>query len=182
MNSADKTIQIRPCSTGDIAVVAEIYERAVRSGVATFDIAPPDVKAMTKRHAAIEEAGYPYLVATIGGVVAGYAYVNAYRPRPAYAYTVENSVYVAENCQRRGVGLALMHRLIADSAARGYRQMIAVIGDSGNLASKRLHEALGFRIVGIEFSVGWKHGRWLDAVTMQLPIGAGDSVPPIFKP
>jgi L-amino acid N-acyltransferase YncA len=111
-------------------------------------------------------------------LVAGYAYAGAYRARAAFAATVENSVYVRDGMHGRGIGAALMRRLVDDCATRGFRQMIAVIGDSDNVASIRLHDKLGFRFAGLQTSVGWKLGRWLDTVTMQLPLGEGDSSPP----
>jgi phosphinothricin acetyltransferase len=112
-----------------------------------------------------------------GGVL-GYAYAGAYRTRPAYRFTVEDSIYLAEAARGRGIGRALLGRLIADCTARGFRQMVAVIGDQANAASIGLHAALGFQPVGSLISVGWKHGRWLDSVLMQRQLGEGDALPP----
>lgn len=126
---------------------------------------------MTRRREAVVMAGLPYLVAELEGHLAGYTYVGPYRSRPAYNYTVENSVYVAAWAQRRGVGLALLQALIPACAATGKRQMIAVIGDADNVASIALHEAAGFHHVGTLEHVGFKHGRWLDVVIIQRPLG-----------
>jgi len=158
--------------------ITAIYGDAVLYGVATFELEPPSVQEMSARRAAIVAGGYPYLVAEIGGEVVGYAYGSSYRPRPAYGGAIENSVYVREDCQGRGVGQALLQRLIDEAAARGFRQMIAVIGDSANVASIKLHERLGFVHIGTMRSVGWKHQRWLDTVLMQLPLGPGDASAP----
>ena len=125
--------------------------------------------------AAITEAGYPYVVAELDGRVAGYAYVNAYRTRPAYRFTVENSVYIAPDAQGKGIGRALLDRLIATCRDDGFRLMIAVIGDSANFASISLHRRAGFRFCGTIHSVGYKFGRWLDSVIMELPLGEGDT-------
>lgn len=168
---------VRKGAPGDIPAVTAIYRQVVLDGTATFELEPPDEREMARRREVLIASGYPYLVAEVDGEVAGYAYANAYRPRPAYGAAVENSVYVRDTLHRRGVGLALMQRLIADAEALGYRQMIAVIGDSANLASIGLHERLGFHLVGTLRSVGWKHGRWLDSVIMQRALGPGDTIP-----
>jgi len=169
---------LRDCTAADIAAIHGIYAEAVRSGTASFELTPPSVEEMTARWAALAEGGYPYLVAISDGAVAGYAYAGAYRARPAYRGTVENSVYVDEGYQGRGVGRALLAELIVRCEAAGFRQMVAVIGDSGNRGSIGLHRAMGFREVGVLRSVGWKHGRWLDTVLMQRPLGPGDTTPP----
>jgi len=169
---------LRPCEESDVPAIAAIYGDAVLHGVATFELEPPSVQEMSARRAAIVAGGYPYLVAEIGGEVVGYAYGSSYRPRPAYGSTIENSVYVREDCQGRGVGQALLRRLIEDAAARGFRQMIAVIGDSANAASIKLHERLGFAHIGTMRSVGWKHQRWLDTVMMERPLGEGATTIP----
>ena len=136
-----------------------------------------EVRAMGRR-AAVVDAGYPYILAEDAGRVLGYAYAGAYRPRRAYRYTVEDSVYVAEDAHRRGVGQKLLAELIRRCTAEGYRQMIAVIGDSGNAGSISLHRKMGFREVGVTRNIGFKFGRWLDSVTMQLALGdGGDSLP-----
>jgi L-amino acid N-acyltransferase YncA len=170
--------EIRPASEADLISITEIYEHEVRLGTATFELIPPDFAEMTRRFRAITEAGFPYLVATLDGRVVGYAYAGSYRPRPAYRFTVENSVYLRPESHRRGIGLQLLRRLIADCEARGYRQMIAVIGDSANAGSIGLHTRCGFRMIGTHPDVGLKFGRWLDTVMMQLPLGDGGTTVP----
>src|SRR6185295_13179436 len=122
--------------------------------------------------------GYPYLVAETNGAVAGYGYAGPYRTRPAYQWTVEDSVYIAPDAHRQGIGRALLERLITESVQRGFRQMIAVIGDSAHVGSIELHRALGFAMIGTLISVGFKHGRWLDSVLMQRALGPGDGTNP----
>ncbi|HLT01402.1 MAG TPA: GNAT family N-acetyltransferase [Geminicoccaceae bacterium] len=173
---------VRPCSREDIPEVREIYALEVREGTASFELEPPSVAEMTARFAAIEAAGLPYLVAEIGGRIAGYAYAGPYRPRPAYRNTVEDSVYVARWARRQGVGRALLDAVIECATARGLRQMVAVIGDSAHTASIRLHEQAGFHLVGTLENVGWKFGRWLDTVIMQRPLGDGAATPPVADP
>jgi phosphinothricin acetyltransferase len=160
-----------------MAAVTAIYRHAVLTGTATFEIEPPDVAEMTRRRAAILAGDYPYLVAEQDGALAGYAYASLYRARPAYRFTVENSVYVREDLHGRGIGRLLLDRLIDETTRRGFRQMIAVIGDSANRASIGLHEAAGFALVGTHPSVGWKFQRWLDTVMMQRRLGPGDNAP-----
>jgi L-amino acid N-acyltransferase YncA len=172
------TLEIRPATTADLPFVTRIYEHAVRHGTATFELTPPDLTEMTRRFKALTDGGFPYLVATRGGVVAGYAYAGPYRPRPAYRFTVENSVYLDPATHRRGIGLQLMQRLIDECEMLGFRQMIAVIGDSANAGSIGVHTRCGFQMIGTHPSVGLKFGRWLDTVMMQLPLGEGaTSVP-----
>lgn len=168
---------LRPCQEDDLDAITRIYGQAVRTGTASFELEPPARDEMVRRRQALLDGGYPYLVAEVAGQVLGYAYASAYRARPAYRGTVENSVYVDPAAHGRGIGRALLARLVDDCAARGYRQMVAVIGDSANRASQRLHAAAGFTLVGTLRSVGWKHGRWLDTVLMQRPLGAGDGAP-----
>ena len=169
---------IRPATPADIPAITAIYRPAVLTGAATFEIDPPDEAEMARRFGSITEAGYPYLVAEVDGRIAGYAYVNVYRTRPAYHSTVENSIYIAEDMQRLGVGTALLTKLVAETEQRGFRQIIAVIGDSGNASSIRLHRACGFLFCGVLHSTGYKLGRWLDSVLMQLTVGPGDTTPP----
>ena len=169
---------IRPATTADLPAITAIYEQAVRFGTATFELTPPDLAEMTRRFSTLTEAGFPYLVAEADGAIAGYAYAGPYRPRPAYRFTVENSVYLDPARHRRGAGTALMGALIAACAARGYRQMIAVIGDSANAGSIALHRKMGFELVGTHRGVGFKFGRWLDTVMMQRALGDGiDTLP-----
>jgi L-amino acid N-acyltransferase YncA len=161
---------VRAALAADLDAVTAIYGEHVRHGSASFEIEPPDLAEITRRHAAIVAAGLPYLVAQVGDEVAGYAYAGPYRPRPAYRFTVEDSVYLAPDMQGRGIGRALLASLIDVCRKDGRRQMIAIIGDSANQASIGLHAALGFRHVGTLCDVGFKHGRWLDSVIMQLEL------------
>jgi phosphinothricin acetyltransferase len=172
-------IPIRPAGLRDLPAITRIYEHAVRHGTASFEIEPPDEKDMTRRYEALRDGKYPYLVAELGGAIVGYAYAGPYRARPAYHWSVEDSIYIAPQSQRRGIGRALLERLIVDAEAGGFRQMIAVIGDSANAGSIELHRALGFRMVGTFDNVGFKFGRWLDSVLMQRPLGDGATVPPL---
>jgi phosphinothricin acetyltransferase len=171
-------ISIRAASPADIPAITRIYSHAVRHGTASFELEPPDEAEMARRQRALFDGGYPYLVAEIGGAVMGYAYAGPYRTRPAYRFSVENSVYVAPQAHRRGIGRLLLARLIADCEARGYRLMIAVIGDSAQAPSIELHRAAGFQLVGAFEGVGYKFDRWLDTVLMQRPLGKGSSAPP----
>ena len=173
---------IRPTTEADLPAITAIYQQAVREGTATFELDPPDLAEMTRRYRALVDGGYPYFVATIDGRVAGYAYASAYRPRPAYRFTVENSIYLDPSIHRRGIGLLLMQRLIAECEARGYRQMIAVIGDSANAGSIGVHLKTGFTLIGTHPSVGLKFGRWLDTVMMQRALGDGATTVPADDP
>lgn len=170
--------EIRASRDDDIPAITAIYGEAVRCGTGSFELAPPDAGEMAARRGALLAGGYPQLVALRDGAVIGYAYAGAYRPRPAYASTVESSVYVDAGTRGGGVGRALLGQLIDECEARGFRQMVAVIGDSANRASIALHEALGFTLVGTFRAVGWKHDRWLDTVLMQRALGPGDGQPP----
>jgi L-amino acid N-acyltransferase YncA len=165
--------EIRTATEVDLPVVTAIYEHAVRYGTATFELIPPDLAEMTQRFRALTDGGFPYLVAALDGAVVGYAYAGAYRPRPAYRFTVENSIYLDPAIHRRGIGMKLMRRLIEECESRGYRQMIAVIGDSANAGSIGLHKVCGFQMIGTHPNVGLKFGRWLDTVMMQLALGEG---------
>jgi phosphinothricin acetyltransferase len=168
---------VRPCEEADMEAITAIYRHAVLTGTATFEIEPPDVAEMRSRREALLKGGYPYIVAEADGEVLGYAYAGTYRARPAYRGTTENSVYVREDSHGRGIGRALLAATIERTAEAGFRQMIAIIGDSGNAASIGLHAALGFAHVGVLRSVGWKHGRWLDTVLMQRALGPGNTTP-----
>jgi L-amino acid N-acyltransferase YncA len=169
---------IRPAVPGDIGAITQIYADAVLHGTASFEIEPPDQAEMLRRQSGLLDNGYPYFAAAIGDVVAGYAYAGPYRARPAYKWSVEDSVYVAPDMHRKGIGALLLRALVAASAQRGYRQMIAVIGDSAQIGSIALHERAGFRHVGTLRSVGFKHGKWLDTVLMQRALGKGDTAAP----
>ena len=171
-------ISIRPAAPADIPAITRIYADAVRNGTASFEIAPPDEVEMARRQQELLATGYPYFVAECRDTVAGYAYAGPYRARPAYQWCVEDSIYVAPQFHRRGVGGLLLERLVAEAEALGFRQMIAVIGDSAQAASIALHERAGFRLIGTMRSVGFKHGKWLDTVLMQRALGNGDGAPP----
>jgi L-amino acid N-acyltransferase YncA len=169
---------IRPAADTDIPAITGVYRPAVLEGTASFEIDPPDEAEMHRRYRAVMDSGFPYLVAEVDGRVRGYAYLGQYRPRPAYRYSVENSIYIDPSAHRMGLGRLLLARLIEIATERGYRQMIAVIGDSGQAGSIGLHRALGFTFCGVIHSVGYKHGRWLDGVIMQRALGPGDTTPP----
>jgi len=171
-------VLIRPATPNDIGAITRIYADAVLYGTASFEIEPPDQAEMLRRQSTLLNNGYPYFAAEIGSVVAGYAYAGPYRSRPAYQWSVEDSVYVAPDMHRKGIGGLLLRALIAASAQRGYRQMIAVIGDTAQIASIVAHERAGFSHVGTLHSVGFKHGQWLDTVLMQRALGEGDATAP----
>lgn len=173
---------IRAAEALDIPAITAIYAEAVLHGRASFELDPPDEAEMARRHAALIATDHPYLVAEIDGALAGYAYAGPYRPRPAYRSSVENSVYVDGRCRGRGVGTELLAALIVAATVRGFRQMIAVIGDSANTASIHLHEACGFSHAGTLRHVGWKHGTWLDTVLMQRALGPGADTPSDLAP
>jgi L-amino acid N-acyltransferase YncA len=163
---------IRPVTDVDVAAVSAIYGHHVLHGLGTFEETPPAIEEMTRRIDAVASHGLPYLVAEDGGVL-GFAYAGPFRPRAAYRFTVEDSVYVAPGAAGKGVGRALMARLIELCEARGLRQMIAVIGDSGNAASIGLHKAMGFEMRGTAAGAGYKLGRWVDIVWMQRSLNGG---------
>lgn len=171
---SDTTVLVRPSGTSDLPAIQAIYAHHVTHGLGTFEETPPDAEEMAARRLAIVERGLPHLVAEADGRVLGYAYAGPYRPRPAYRYTVEDSVYVAPEAVRHGVGRALLTALIEFCEAGPWRQMVAVIGDRGNTASIALHAALGFHEAGHLRAVGFKLERWVDVVIMQRALGAGD--------
>lgn len=172
------TILIRNVSLDDAPTINGIYRDHVVYGTASWELTPPDDDEMRRRMQAILDQGYPYVVATIDDRVVGYSYASSYRPRPGYRFTVENSIYVDPAYHRRGIARQLMTTVIDACAARGYRQMIAVIGDSENHASIELHRSLGFVQVGLLPTIGFKHGRWLDGVIMQRALGEGNTTLP----
>ncbi|MEQ9332356.1 N-acetyltransferase family protein [Thalassobaculum sp.] len=169
---------VRDSRDGDVAAIHGIYAFHVLHGLASFEEQPPAVDEMARRRAAVIAAGYPHLVAELDGAVVGYSYASAYRPRPAYRFTIENSVYVQDGLRGRGVGRALLGALIDRCEAGPWRQMIAVIGDTGNEPSIGLHAAFGFRRVGTLQAVGFKFGRWVDSVLMQRALGSGEGTDP----
>ena len=169
---------VRDATEEDLPAIREIYAHHVLHGVASFEETPPGLEEMRRRFRAMRERGLPWFAAEVEGAVRGYAYAAPYHQRPAYRHTVENSVYVDSSLLRRGLGAALLDKLVASCAEAGLRQMVAVIGDSANAASIGLHERAGFRLVGTLQSVGFKHGRWLDGVIMQRALGEGDGTPP----
>jgi phosphinothricin acetyltransferase len=176
-NNADEVL-IRDATDADMAAVQEIYALQVLEGLASFEETPPDEAELTRRRDDLVAGGYPYRVAEYGRIVRGYAYAGPFRPRPAYLHTVENSVYVSDDTHRQGIGRRLLEDLIDRCTERGYRQMVAIIGDSSNQASIGLHAGLGFEKIGVQPSVGFKFGRWVDSVIMQRALGRGDSTLP----
>lgn len=176
------SVSIRPSRDGDIATVAAIYGHHVLNGLGSFEETAPGAVEMGRRRADVLAKGFPYLVAERDGAVVGYAYCSQYRPRPGYRFSVEDSIYVAPELQRAGIGAALLPALIAAASAQGARQMIAVIGDSANIGSVALHRRFGFRPVGVIEAVGFKLGRWVDSVIMQRALGEGaTTLPPIGR-
>lgn len=168
---------IRPCVEGDIEAIQAIYAHYVETNLATFELEPPTAAQMHERRDAILRGGYPYLVAQRNGEVAGYAYGSAWRARPAYRHTVEDSIYVAPGMRQAGVGGALLRELIRECEQRGFRQMLAVVGNSANTGSLRVHEAQGFARIGTLGCVGYKFGQWVDTVLMQRELGDGAASP-----
>ena len=168
---------IRPSRDADLAAITEIYGQAVRTGTASFELEPPDQPEIARRRQAVVQAGLPWLTAERDGVALGYAYAGPFRPRPAYRFCLENSIYVDARARGQGIGAWLLAELIARCEAWGARQMVAVIGDSANTPSINLHARLGFRHAGRVDHVGWKFGRWLDVVFMQRALGAGATAP-----
>ena len=162
----------------DIPAITQIYRDAVINGRASFELQPPDEAEMLHRFNDLVANGFPYLVARIDDTVAGYAYAAPYRSRPAYKWVVENSVYIDPGYQKMGLGLLLLEKLIDVCARRDFRQMIAVIGDTANISSIRLHEKAGFVHTGTLLAVGRKHNLWLDTVIMQRQLGSGSDNPP----
>jgi L-amino acid N-acyltransferase YncA len=175
-------MRIRVATEADLPAIQAIYAHHVLHGLASFEEVPPSVEEMRSRRATVLELGLPYLAAELDGRVVGYAYANMYRARPAYRYTIEDSVYIADGLGGRGIGTGLLSELVARCEAGPWRQMLAVIGDSANVASISLHRACGFSVVGTLPSVGFKFGRWVDSVLMQRPLGSGDRSPPMGKP
>ena len=176
------TLVVRPSEPRDLDEIHEIYKHHVLNGFASFEEQPPDTAELARRRADVLGRGLPYLVAEKDGAVAGYSYASAYRTRSAYRYTVEDSVYVAPDRIGQGIGRALLTELIPICERAGFRQMVAVIGDSQHAASIGLHAAFGFARVGLLPSVGFKFGRWVDSVLMQRALGPGDASLPQREP
>ena len=169
---------MRPATPQDIPAIHAIYSHHVLKGLASFEEEPPPPEELRRRLGDVIGQGLPYLVADFGGAIAGYGYCAPYRTRSAYRYALEDSIYVRPDVQGRGVGTALLAELIRRCESLGYRQLIAVIGDSAHVASINLHAACGFLRVGTLRSVGFKFGRWVDSVIMQRPLGRGDATLP----
>lgn len=172
-DAASFRFTLRDAAPSDDESIAAIYAHHVRVGLGTFEEESPPAEEMRRRREAVLASGLPFLVAVVDGVVVGYAYAALYRTRSAYRFTLEDSIYVAPQVARRGVGRALLTRLVERCSVLGYRQMVAVIGDSANAPSIRLHEIVGFTRIGVQPAVGFKHGRWVDCVLMQRALGAG---------
>ncbi len=171
--------EVRVATMADLPAITAIYGYHVEHGLASFEETVPDLEEMTRRFKSVRAAGYPWLVAVSGtDDVVGYSYAASYRSRPAYRFSVENTVYVSPDALGGGLGRLLLGTLIEECEVRGYRQMIAVIGDRENHASIGLHKAMGFEHAGTLSSVGFKHGRWVDSVLMQRALGPGDSADP----
>jgi Sortase and related acyltransferases len=172
------TVIIRASTPGDAPALAAIYGHHVLNGFGTFEEVPPSAEEMASRRQAIVDRGLPHLVADDGGQVLGFAYAGPFRPRAAYRYTVEDSVYVAPDAVGRGVGKAVLSEVLKACEAFGIRQVVAVIGDSGNAGSIGLHASLGFEHAGVGKSFGYKKGRWVDIVWMRKSLNGGDSTTP----
>jgi phosphinothricin acetyltransferase len=169
---------VRPAAAADLPAIQAIYAHHVLHGLASFEEEPPPVEELRRRHGDVLQRGLPWLVADFEGIVAGYGYCAPYRARSAYRYALEDSVYVRPDMTGKGIGSALLGELVRLCEGLGYRQIVAVIGDSGNAASINLHAAFGFLRVGTLRSVGYKFNRWVDSVLMQRPLGPGDGTPP----
>jgi L-amino acid N-acyltransferase YncA len=172
-------LRLRPAQAADLPAIQEIYSHHVRTGLASFEEVPPDLQELGRRREEVMRRGLPYLVAEGQGGVQGYAYASPYRTRSGYRNTLEDSIYVSPDAVGRGIGKMLLAELLVQAEALGYRQMVAIIGDSANHASIGLHRSLGFREAGVLRSIGYKLGRWVDSVLMQRALGAGDTAPPI---
>ena len=179
--SSAAPLVLRDSSAADTPACGEIYREAVRNGTGTFELEEPDDAEMGKRRDAILAQGLPWLVAERGGQVLGYAYANQFRPRRAYRFCVEDSIYLDPAARGQGVGRLLLAELVARCERLGIRQMLAVIGDAANQGSISVHESCGFEHSGVFKSAGWKFERWLDVVMMQRRLGSGADAAPIER-
>ena len=177
MTAASATLLVRPSVDADLPAITAIYAHAVLHGTGTFELEPPDTAEMARRRDDVLGKGLPWLVAERASQVLGYAYANHFRPRRAYRFCLEDSVYLHPDAQGHGLARALLAELMTRCEARGARQMLAVIGDAANAGSVGLHAALGFEHTGVLKAAGWKFGRWLDVVLMQRALGDGDAKP-----
>ena len=175
------TLTIRPSTAADLPAITAIYAWNVHNGTGTFELEAPDVPEMTRRRDDVLGKGLPWLVAQRGEEILGYAYANHFRPRRAYRFCLEDSVYLVPQAQGQGVGSLLLTELLARCEALGARQMLAVIGDSANLGSVGVHRKLGFEHVGVLRAAGWKFERWLDVVLMQKSLGSGNADAPVDR-
>jgi L-amino acid N-acyltransferase YncA len=180
--SLSPRILIRPSTQADLPAITDIYGWNVLNGTGTFELEAPDQAEMARRREDVVGKGLPWLVAERDGGVLGYAYASRFRPRPAYRFCLEDSIYLAASAARQGIGRLLLAELLARCEAAGARQMLAVIGDSSNLASVAVHRTLGFESVGTLRAAGWKFDRWLDVVLMQKPLGVGAATAPHDAP
>jgi len=180
-SNADPVLLLRDSGLADVAACAEIYREAVRNGTGTFELDEPDDAEMARRRDAILAQGLPWLVAERGGQVLGYAYANQFRPRRAYRFCVEDSIYLAPAARGQGVGRLLLAELVARCERLGIRQMLAVIGDADNKGSIAVHQACGFAHSGVFQAAGWKFERWLDVVMMQRRLGTGADATPVER-
>lgn len=178
---APAPLTIRPSTEADLPALTTIYAWHVENGTGTFELEVPDEAEMQRRRADVLAKGLPWLVAERGGTVLGYAYANHFRPRRAYRFCLEDSIYLADAARGQGVGRVLLAELLARCQASGARQMLAVIGDSANAGSIGVHRSLGFEHTGVLKSAGWKFGRWLDVVLMQKALGQGDAADPVDR-
>jgi L-amino acid N-acyltransferase YncA len=180
--SLSPRILIRPSTQADLPAITDIYGWNVLNGTGTFELEAPDQAEMARRREDVVGKGLPWLVAERDGGVLGYAYASRFRPRPAYRFCLEDSIYLAASAAHQGIGRLLLAELLARCEAAGARQMLAVIGDSSNLASVAVHRTLGFESVGTLRAAGWKFDRWLDVVLMQKPLGVGAATAPHDAP
>ena len=169
---------IRPSRDEDISAIVAIYAQQVREGTGTFELDVPSEADMATRRADVLAKGLPYLVAQIGQQVVGFAFCTWFKPRPAYRFSAEDSIYLSPQAQGTGLGRALLTELVARAETVGIRKLIAVIGDSGNAGSIGVHRSVGFAPVGVLKSCGWKFDQWLDVVLLERALGMGDAVPP----